>query len=492
MASSHGRFAVGRGGTRLAGKIIDKATGEEVAARVQVLGSSGNFISPSDAILKVGPGEPFFYADGSFEVGVTRGPTRVTVERGTEYVPAQIDIDAPSRGTVAIDVELERWSELGDQGWHPGNTHIHYDEKEDRPDERLSLDPRIEDLRMTAVSVLKRWDLEYATNKYPPGVLTEFSSAHHYVQSGEENRHNAVGAHDPGYGHIMLLSIRNIVEPVSRGLLVDAFDPDYPPLSYACDDAHRQGGVVIWCHNGRGMEAPVAAALGKVDAFNLFDPHWSDAEYDIYYRILNAGLKLPASTGSDWFICSHNRVYAQTGGAFDYDSWLQALRSGQTFITNGPALSLLVEGEGPGAEIEATPSQRLSTLVAWKSHYPVSRAEVLFNGRVVAGESFPEGSKEGHLEVDVPADSDGWIAARLSSRARDSFFQPLFAHTSPVYVTTGSESPEKREAAQQFDESIESSLEWVTAKGKFYNDQQRREVADLFREGQQVYRSMLG
>ena len=46
---------------------------------------------------------------------------------------------------------------------------------------------------------------------------------------------------------------------------MDAFDPGYPPLSYACDDAHRQGGVVIWCHNGRGMEAPVAAALGKLD-----------------------------------------------------------------------------------------------------------------------------------------------------------------------------------------------------------------------------------
>ena len=127
---------------------------------------------------------------------------------------------------------------------------------------------------MTAISILKRWDLEYASNKYPPGMLTEFSSTNHYVQCGEENRHNIGGSHDTGYGHIMLLNIRNIVEPVSRGLLVDKFDPDYPPLSYACDDTHRQGGIVIWCHNGSGLEAPVAAALGKLDAFNLFDPHW--------------------------------------------------------------------------------------------------------------------------------------------------------------------------------------------------------------------------
>ena len=81
---------------------------------------------------------------------------------------------------------------------------------------------------------------------------------------------------------------------MSRGLLVDTFEPDYPPLSYACDKAHQQGGTVIWCHNGQGMEAPVAAALGKIDAFNLFDPYWNDTEYDIYYQMLNAGIKLPA------------------------------------------------------------------------------------------------------------------------------------------------------------------------------------------------------
>ena len=63
---------------------------------------------------------------------------------------------------------------------------LHYDEKEQRPDDRLSLDPRVEDLRMTAISILKRWELEYASNKYAPGFLNEFSSTHYYVQCGEE------------------------------------------------------------------------------------------------------------------------------------------------------------------------------------------------------------------------------------------------------------------------------------------------------------------
>jgi hypothetical protein len=475
---------------KLVGSIVDSDTGERIEAKVQVLDSSGASARPKGALLKVGPGLSFFYSDGGFEVDVTRGLARITVERGTEYVPTEVTVDAPSRGTEPVTIRLRRWGDLAQRGWHPGNTHIHYDEKETNPDERLRLDPRVEDLRMTAVSILKRGELEYATNKYPIGMLTDFCSAHHYVECGEESRNNS----EPwtiGYGHIMLLNIRNAVEPVSTGVLVDAFAPDYPPLCYACDDAHRQGGIVIWCHNGQGMEAPVAAALGKLDAFNLFDPWWNDTEYDIYYRMLNAGLRLPASTGSDWFISSANRVYGYTGGLFEYDTWLQALKAGRTFITNGPALFLSVDGESPGAEVEVESTKPLHASLNWLSHYPVNNVEVLLNGRVAAAEHFPAGSTSGALECEIPAINDGWIAARVSSTHRDSYFQPIFAHSSPIYIRAGSDGPEKREAALWFDKAIEDSIEWVRTRGRYYTDAQRNEVLDLFRQGQQAYKEMV-
>ena len=92
-------------------------------------------------------------------------------------------------------------------------------------------------------------------------------------------------------------------------MLVDDANPDYPPLVDACDAARAQGGLVLWCHNGNGMEAPIAAMLGRLDGLNLFDPYWMDPEYDLWYALLNCGIRLPASTGSDWFVCSSNRVY---------------------------------------------------------------------------------------------------------------------------------------------------------------------------------------
>jgi hypothetical protein len=343
---------------------------------------------------------------------------------------------------------------------------------------------------VTAISVLTRRDLPYASNKYPMGMLTDFSSAHHHVECGEESRHN----HTPwemGYGHVMLLRVKEVVEPISRGALVDDLDPDYPPLCYACDEAHRQGGLVIWCHNGNGMEAPVATALGKLDAFNLFDPYWMDPEYDLWYAMLNCGFKLPASTGSDWFICSANRVYAYTGAAFTYSDWTAALQGGRTFITNGPALFLSVNEQAPGDTVVGDVGSALAVTVSWQSHYSLERVDILWNGRVIASQPLGDGAKSGELSIAYNAPSDGWLAARLSSHVRDSFFQPVFAHTSPVYVTSGQRAAEQPQAAAYFDQAIDHALEWVNHKAKFRDDTQRNEVVTLFKEGQAVYRGKL-
>ena len=479
--------------TKLVGRIYDKQTGEGIEARVQVRPIEGRFLSPPGSILKVGPGQPFFYSDREFEIEVPRGSTAILVERGTEYVPARLIVDVPARGIVTADIEMERWSDLEERGWHPGNTHLHYDQYEQRPDERLRLDPRVEDLRVTAISILTRWDRKYAVNKYSPGVLTEFCSAHHHVECGVESRHDPrPDLRGEGYGHIMLLRLKDAVEPVSRGYLVDETDPDYPPLCYACDETHRQGGVVIWCHNGRGMEAPVAAVLGKLDAFNLFDPFWTDPEYDIWYAMLNCGLKLPASTGSDWFLCSGNRVYAYTGEAFRYDDWMQALREGRTFITNGPALSMVVDDQLPGQLLEREPGDELVVDISWKSHYAIHRVDIIWNGKVVATQPLPDGSTEGQYRAKLAAVSDGWIAARLGSTARDSFSEPIYAHTSPVYVVTGAKSVEQKAAASRFDRAIEEALAHVGRAARFHSDRQRQEVLELFRQGQALYRGMMG
>ena len=423
---------------------------------------------------------------------VGRGRTDVLVERGTEYRPRRVTVETPEAGVAEVEIAIDRWHHPQASNWYPGNTHIHYDEKETRPDERLGVDCSVEGYNVTCVSVLDRRQLPYASNKYPIGVMNEFTTAHHVLDIGEENRH--YGEKSPwgfGYGHVMFLNIRNLVQPVSRGHILTAqFDPDYPPLCFCCDDARDQGGLVIWCHNGRGMEAPVAAALGKLDAFNLFDPFWMDPEYDLWYKLLNCGMRLPASTGTDWFVCSNNRVYVQVEEEFSYAAWIEGMKQGRTYVTNGPALDMTVDGAGIGSTLDLDGGGRLEVEVTFASHYPVVAAEVVVDGAVVHRQGFPGGERTGAVRCEVAAERDGWVAARLWGDARDSFDQAVYAHTSPTYFTCG-RPPEARPGdARFFLDSIDESLRWIDSVGRYDTDRQREEVRDLFRRGREAFAAL--
>ena len=478
----------------LHGTIIDAVSGESLDAKVHVLNASGTFSRPPNSMLKRGPGTPFFFCDGAFAVEGSRGRTDVLVERGTEYEPYRTTVELPATGRVEVEIPLRRWYSPQEDAWYPGNTHIHYDEKETRPDERLGIDCSVEGYNVTCVSVLDRRQLPYASNKYPIGVMNEFTTAHHVLDIGEENRH--YGDNSPwgfGYGHVMLLNIRNLVQPVSRGhTLAGQFDPDYPPLCFCCDDAREQGGLVIWCHNGRGMEAPVAAALGKLDAFNLFDPFWMDPEYDLWYKLLNCGLRLPASTGTDWFVCSNNRVYVQVDGEFSYASWIEGMKQGRTFITNGPALQLALNGRPMGDTVECGSGTELEAEVTFSSFYPIERAELVVSGAVVERWEWPEGRREGALCHGFRAERDGWVAARLWGDSRDSFDQSIYAHSSPSYFHCGAPPAEREADANFFLRSIDESLKWIGTYGRYNNDQQREDVRELFRRGREVFAGLAG
>ena len=221
--------------------IREAGSGQLLEAQVCVISSGGHFTYPQDALLKVGSGTPFFYSDGQFTVQVPKGYTEIRAERGIEYEPAHLSIVAPGEGEEKALLKLKRWINLPVMGWYPGNTHFHYRETEDRPYERLRMDPKVHDLSVAVISRLKRRELPYASNKYPVGVLEKFSTRERIVDCGEENRHNYRSGGKAG--HVMFMGLKETVEPVSRGTLAGESAPDYPSLCYACDRAHEQGGV---------------------------------------------------------------------------------------------------------------------------------------------------------------------------------------------------------------------------------------------------------
>ncbi len=69
----------------------------------------------------------------------------------------------------------------------------------------------------------------------------------------------------------------------------------------------------------------------------------------IYYHVLNAGLRVPPSAGSASGVLpnpvGYNRVYVHLDKELTYADWWQGLRAGRCFVTNGKRNSARVVGQ---------------------------------------------------------------------------------------------------------------------------------------------------
>ena len=375
--------------------------------------------------------------------------------------------------------------DLHASGWYSGNTHTHYNvDIEETVDDRLRLVPSAEAVDVSVISYLIRNKLPYASNRIPIGRLPQFSGDGTILDMGEECRNNSLpNSSSLGYGHCLFLNIPRLVEPASTGVLsADGKSPDFPTLSMLCAKARSIGGTRIWCHNGQGLEAPVAVALGQTDAMNIADG--LPVEYDSYYRYLNCGFRLPISTGTDWWEYDHNRVFSQVKGEFHYESWLDGLRAGRTFISNGPLLQLEVNGSGPGGTVNST--RPVKVVARALSRVPFERLEIVHDGEVVASQTALD-NQEARLEREIAIANNGWIAARVAGGTKTRFGFAVFAHTNPVYIDHGRPLPLRVGAARGWVQQITTSMSFIRKSYRFANEADQAIALGRFEQGLQYY-----
>jgi len=157
-------------------------------------------------------------------------------------------------------------------------------------------------------------------------------------------------------------------------------------------------------------------------------------------------------------------------------------------------LFLEINNQTMGNEIDISfqKDKSVEAKITWASYYNIDQVELIFNGNVIEKFSIQDKQKNGIIEKKVYLPNDGWIAARIKSKTRDSFFQPIWAHTSPLYISTGKDKfSEKIISAKYFIKKIDESLEWVEKRGKFYSDKQRKEILNLHREAKNLYKKIV-
>jgi hypothetical protein len=419
--------------------------------------------------------------------------TRVRLEgfHGLETEVAEVRLDLTGKSTATARLPLVRFADPRAQGWRSGNTHLHLMRQSRDEAERYLRDvPAADDLDLVFLSFLRRAgaEREYISNAFNREDLDRLSRAGEILyDNGEEHRHN-FGPQGEGYGHVMFLHLARLIEPVSIGPGIMQEGTDGLSLQRGILGARRGGASVIWCHNTFGHEDIPNWLAGLLDAQNIFDGDAAEHGHyaDSFYRYLNLGLKVPFSTGTDWFIYDFSRVYVPVDGALTSRRWLDALAVGRSYITNGPLLEFTVAGSKIGDTISLKGPRRLRVTGRAIGRRNFRALELINNGRVIQRtESIQE---RGHLiatlDLDVNVDEPGWFALRIPvESSTNEFDQPLFAHTSPVYISLARRQIFRDDEAERLRQDLVRSIETIRKQGIFGNETERDAVLEVYREG---------
>jgi hypothetical protein len=420
------------------------------------------------------------------ETALPRGKLRIEAVSGLETVRAVQDVDFTNNAAKELTIKVKSFVLPHERELVAGNTHLHLmNLTADDADEYLKQIPSADRLKVLFISYLERVkdDATYITNRYPIGDLKQFNSTGVLVNNGEEHRHN-FGSHGQGYGHVMFLNIKQLVKPVSLGSGITGAGDDDRPLQPGIEDARKQGGTIIWCHNTFGFEDIPNAVAGRIDALNVFDGSRSGSFEDGYYRYLNVGMRLPISTGTDWFLYDFARVYAKVTGKLTPQTWLEALKAGRCQATNGPLLSLTVDGKDIGDVINLDKGKTLRVEVTAIGRHDFQKLELVQNGKVIQTEvaKAKNGVYSARLEREVRIEGPAWFAARIDSTVKNELDRQLYAHTSPVYVDFAGQRVFDIETGRNLQKQMEEARDEIKSRGKFPNDMARDRILGIYED----------
>jgi hypothetical protein len=425
---------------------------------------------------------------------------RVFAAKGFEWLPVENTKDVTG-GSVEMTLELERWADLSQEGWLPADEHVHYDRLNEAGDRDWLTMLAGDGLSHAHFMVLKGgkvpgiWARQYAY-----GAEGEASDGVRLIRSGEEYR-------DSAQGHVNLLGIKEVIEPISTGGLgKPPVHENYPPLLDVFTKTRAQGGLGGVAHGGSLGRHPTAIAdtvLGGVDFFEIGNAHLYSLE--LWYALMNCGYHLPPAAGTDlpnfpyrddWqpFLGSM-RMYVKTGGRVDFAAWKRAVGQGRVTVTSGPLISLSIDGRGPGETVklpegggEIRIKAELSTPRALRNF------EIVQGGRVI--ESNVVKRRDGKVQrwtitQRIRVDRSTWFAARgegvpiqameASVGRKEKWIKTdAVAHTAAIRVFVGDEPIRSSSDAGALIKTLRVQQEYYRRNGRYAKGEDRIRMLSLF------------
>ncbi|MBM3851934.1 MAG: hypothetical protein FJ399_02120 [Verrucomicrobia bacterium] len=446
-------------------------------------------------------------------VQVPVGELRIEACRGLDTEMAAATVKAEAGAANRVELKVRQFYDHAARGIRGANTHLHLRygssggtsiKTKAEAEEYLRAVGRSDGLDLVYVSYLLRTGFDYVSNEFSAEELARMSEPRVRFVNGEEFRHeggrtgNKDRKDELRYGHVLMLDLPRLVQPVSYGAI---FLPERPasdalPMRRGMREARQLGATLIWCHGRQGLEDVPNWIDGVLDAQNIFDGGSEGSIERVFYPYLNAGLRIPFSTGTDWGVYDFSRVYVAMSGPAASRPFRENLRAGRSFITNGTYLEFAVDGKAAGDTVALTAPRALRVRGRGIGRDDFGGLEVVWNGEVVAKAG--RRSVGGHFEAEVDAPIDvrepGWLALRIPMQHvhtdRSQYTGPganllgkaLFAHTSPVYVTLGGRSVRQPAAVAQLVAELEAASAQIRELGAFARDAEREAVLAIYRD----------
>ncbi len=442
-------------------RVVERGSGKAVPVKLHVHGESGEYLTPVDrhripnsawfedySVDFVhgggwdgrGPNPHYCtYIPGETMMDLPPGRIYIEVSKGFEIRPVRKVVEV-TPATEEIVIEIEKVIPWRERGWVTADTHVHF------------LSPMSALLEGSAEGVnvvnllASQWG-ELMTNvgdfdgKTTWGSREAGGEGEYLVRVGTENRQHVLG-------HISLLGYSGrIIAPMTTGGPDESAigDPIEILLTEWARQCKKQGGLVVLPHfpNPRAEHA-ASIVSGDIDAIEMTS--WGNLYGGIdpyslsdWYRYLNCGYLVAAVGGTDKMSADTAvgtvRTYARIapGHEFTYQTWMEAVRRAETFVTYGPLLEFMVDGYPMGSRIQMTASGGTVDVV-WQVAsvtVPMSRVELIVNGEI--RESLAVSPWEGNGHWSVRVDKSSWLALLVRGHYPDKP-EIIAAHSSPVMV----------------------------------------------------------
>lgn len=474
-------------------RVTDEATGRPTPVRIRFAGPDGEYYPPlgRSAEFPVGRnedvgghvyqnGKRYAYIDGGCEVSLPTGvPLSVEISKGPAYTAIRETI-VLGEGQLTLRLTIHRWVEDRWAGLTTADSRCHF------------LSPHAARLEAAAegldvVNLLARVQDYPSQDGHMYRVTPNLSAFSGQAPALESVFVNTFNVH-PALGRLGLLHSHRAVYPLTSGMIDETDDWS---LSDWCDQCHRKKGLVVWCDAYRpeaglpGGEALVNAILGKVDAIEVDALERTTPFLPAWYRLLNAGIRLPLVGGSgkesNRIALGGMRTFTPAAGSFR--EWVDHVRAGRTVVGNGPYLRFTVDGEKFVTQINQDAPGPLRLRAEAASAVAFERMEILANGYVIATAK-PTGDPIVTCEIKAShvLPEGGWIAARCVGTTKPDLYPhaSVIAHTSPVWVdVAGRPIPGRAEVVAALLQEIEGVRLWADRDGRFTHPRRRDHLLSL-------------